>query len=153
MCVWTWVYNTILKAGASVLQVERTPSSSQWKHCQMSYAIWHCMTFSHVKSIWSVTFFHPSSTSVICCLDAELLRLPGCWKNTDYILRYHVCAVGLLYAMFFCDIAMYLTGLPHSARNAKPLFGGSFLLCGWGCPYMKVCLWPPKSLPCLWYIV
>jgi len=33
---------------------------------------------------------------LIYCLDAELFRLPGCWKNTDYILRLHACAVGLL---------------------------------------------------------
>lgn len=90
----------------------------------------HCMTFSCMKNIRNITFFPLSPTLVIYCLDAELLRLPGCWKNTDYILRYDTRAVGLLLCRVFLWHG-HVSDWPRSLTKGCEATFWIQLLAGW----------------------
>lgn len=85
VCKDVALQNYVLGRGF-ILQFERTPSSSQWKHCQCLMKYDWCMTFSYMKAVCTITFFPLSPTLVTYCLNSELLRMLQ--KCTNYMLSY-----------------------------------------------------------------
>lgn len=151
MHVSKWVYNTTLKAGASVLQVERTASSSQWKHCQMSYAVWLLYDIFLYEKHTEHNIFSPWPNI------GHLLL--GCWAaQAAWVLEEHWLHIKVWYPCSWFAVVpcfsvawpcIWLASLTDQGIWSHFLDTASCWVVG-GCLYMEACLWPPDLSPWLW---
>lgn len=142
----------LLKARASVLQVERTPSSSHWKHHQMSYVPNDIVCHFPVWNAYGMSLFF--TLAQLRPFTAWRLNCSGCLdvgkKVTTYLKVSCLCGWFAVVQCFSVTLpCVWLPSLTEWGMRSLVLEAVSCCVVG-GCPYMEVWLGLPKSLPWPW---